>query len=98
MSDTEMLIKEVENLPPGYIQEILNFSCYLRQKYVQGQKTANIDGDCPLEHTPNAETIAAFEEGDAMLRGEIPSAVSFDPAKYTTKEELKAALMEALLG
>jgi hypothetical protein len=33
-------------------------------------------GECPLcalHHTPNAETIAAFEEGDAMLRGEIPS-------------------------
>jgi hypothetical protein len=69
MSDTELLIKEVENLPSG----------------------------C-MDHTPNAETIAAFEEGDAMLRGEIPSAVSFDPAKYTTKEELKAALMEALIG
>ena len=35
-----------------------------------------IVGECPIcaQHpTPNAETIAAFEEGDAMLRGEIPS-------------------------
>jgi hypothetical protein len=28
--------------------------------------------ECPLDHTPNAETIAAIEEGRAMLRGEIP--------------------------
>jgi hypothetical protein len=28
---------------------------------------------CPMDHTPNAETIAAMEEGDAILRGEIPS-------------------------
>jgi hypothetical protein len=30
-------------------------------------------GECPLcavYHEPNEETIAAFEEGDAMLRGE----------------------------
>ncbi|GHV84339.1 hypothetical protein AGMMS50212_16790 [Spirochaetia bacterium] len=31
-----------------------------------------IDSECPLDHTPNAVTIAAMEEGDAMLRGEIP--------------------------
>ncbi|GHV93368.1 hypothetical protein AGMMS50268_38710 [Spirochaetia bacterium] len=31
-----------------------------------------MDGECPLDHTPNAETIAAMEEGDAMERGEIP--------------------------
>jgi hypothetical protein len=50
------------------------------------------------DHTPNAETMAAFEEGDAMLRGEIPSAVRFDPTRYKTKEELKAALTEILLS
>jgi hypothetical protein len=33
------------------------------------------EGDCPLcakSHTPNAETVAAIQEGRAMLRGEIP--------------------------
>ncbi|GHT49089.1 hypothetical protein FACS1894102_3260 [Spirochaetia bacterium] len=30
------------------------------------------DYECPLDHTPNAETIAAIKEGKAMLRGEIP--------------------------
>jgi hypothetical protein len=32
-----------------------------------------IDGECPLDHTPNAETAAAIREGRAMMRGEIPS-------------------------
>ncbi|MDR1787042.1 MAG: hypothetical protein LBR16_01110 [Treponema sp.] len=27
---------------------------------------------CEYYHTPNAETIAAFEETEAMLRGELP--------------------------
>jgi len=49
-------------------------------------------GDCPLcakhrdsetgELRFNAETIAAFEEGDAMLRGEIPA------KKYNSLEEM----------
>ncbi|GHT68308.1 hypothetical protein FACS1894110_15540 [Spirochaetia bacterium] len=32
-----------------------------------------MDGECPLDHTPNAETAAAIREGRAMMRGEIPS-------------------------
>jgi Zn-dependent alcohol dehydrogenase len=49
-------------------------------------------GDCPLcakyrdsetgELRFNTETIAAFEEGDAMLRGEIPA------KKYNSLEEM----------
>jgi len=35
------------------------------------------DGECPIcaakNYMPNAETIAAIEEGRAMLRGEIPA-------------------------
>jgi len=35
------------------------------------------DGVCPIcvakNYMPNAKTIAAIEEGDAMLRGEIPA-------------------------
>ena len=47
------------------------------------QKADNTGGGCPLcakhrdpktgELRFNAETIAAFKEGDAMLRGEIPA-------------------------
>jgi hypothetical protein len=47
-------------------------------------------------HTPNAETIAAFEEVEAILRGEIPSAVFIDSRQYQTREELKTALKELL--
>ncbi|GHV77693.1 hypothetical protein AGMMS49942_25140 [Spirochaetia bacterium] len=32
-----------------------------------------MDGECPLDHTPNAETAAAIREGRAMMRGEIPT-------------------------
>jgi len=52
--------------------------------------------DCPLcakhrdpetgELRFNTETIAAFEEGDAMLRGEIPT------KKYNSLEEMLADL------
>ena len=35
------------------------------------------DSECPIcaakNYMPNAKTIAAIEEGDAMLRGEIPA-------------------------
>jgi hypothetical protein len=72
MSDTELLIKEIQTLPVDCIAEALDFVGYLKQK--QSRKTIpDIDGDCPLDHTPNAITIAAMREGDAMLRGEIPA-------------------------
>jgi hypothetical protein len=36
-----------------------------------------LEGECPIcaahDYMPNAETIAAIEEGRAMMRGEIPS-------------------------
>ncbi|GHV70375.1 hypothetical protein AGMMS49928_17900 [Spirochaetia bacterium] len=32
-----------------------------------------MDGECHMDHTPNAETAAAIREGRAMMRGEIPS-------------------------
>lgn len=47
-------------------------------------------GECPLcakyNHKPNKETIAAIEEGRAMMRGEIPSKL------YHSVEELFADL------
>ena len=48
------------------------------------------DGVCPIcaahNYMPNAKTIAAFEEGDAMLRGEIPA------KWYNSLEEMLADL------
>jgi hypothetical protein len=47
-------------------------------------------GECPLcakyGHVPNAETIAAIEEGRAMMRGEKPSTL------YHSFEEMLADL------
>jgi hypothetical protein len=43
-------------------------------------------GECPIcaahDYMPNAETIAAIEEGRAMMRGEIPSKL------YNSLEEM----------
>jgi hypothetical protein len=50
---------------------------------------------CPMDHTPNAVTIAAMEEGDAILRGEIPAAMTIDLSGYKTHEERQAALHAA---
>jgi hypothetical protein len=54
------------------------------------------DGECPIcaanrdpitgEERFNAETLAAFEEGDAILRGEIPA------KRFSSIEELLAEL------
>jgi hypothetical protein len=58
-------------------------------------KTADDDGldyegECPIcaahDYMPNAETIAAIEEGRAMMRGEIPSKL------YNSFEEMLADL------
>ena len=47
-------------------------------------------GECPIcaahNYMPNAETIAAIEEGRAMMRGEIPSKL------YNSLEEMLADL------
>ena len=44
------------------------------------------DGECPIcaahNYMPNAETIAAIEEGRAMMRGEIPT------KWYTSTDEM----------
>ena len=49
------------------------------------------DGVCPIcaahNYMPNAETIAAIEEGRAMMRGEIPSKL------YTSTDEMWEDLM-----
>ena len=64
--------------------------------YVCDNSRFEIEEDCPIcakhrdpktgEPRFNAETIAAFEEGDAMLRGEIPA------KWYNSLEEMLADL------
>ena len=66
--------------------EVLDFVGYLKAKAARKQsdvKSVVESTGCPIcaklrdpvtgEMPFNAETIAAFEEGDAMLRGEIPA-------------------------
>ena len=62
------LFKEIESLPEDYTVEIFNFVGYLKAK-------ATRQYECPIcaNSTPNAETIAAIQEGRAMMRGEIPA-------------------------
>ena len=82
MSDAELLIEAIKTLPERYTTEVLDFVGYLKEKATKGQADLQSDG-CPIcakhrdpvtgEPLYNAETIAAFEEGDAMLRGEIPA-------------------------
>jgi hypothetical protein len=85
MSDIELLMKEIRTLPADCITETLDFVGYLKQK--RSKETApGIDGACPLAHTPNAVTIAAIQEGDAMLRGAIPA------NRYHSLDEMLEAL------
>ena len=48
------------------------------------------EGECPIcaahNYMPNAETIAAIEEGRAMMRGEIPA------KRFSSLEDLLADL------
>jgi hypothetical protein len=84
MSNTALLIKEIETLPGDCIAEVLDFVGYIKQKHSQAE--TGIDGECPLDHTPNAVTIAAIEEGRAMMRGEIPT------VWYHSVDDIKKAL------
>lgn len=77
MSNAELLIEEIKTLPDDYAAEALDFVGYLKEKAAKRQEGCPI---CAAHRDPvtgeprfNAETIAAFKEGDAMLRGEIPA-------------------------
>jgi hypothetical protein len=77
MSNAELLIKEIKALPEDYAIEALDFVGYLKEKAARRQKECPV---CAKHRDPitgelsfNAETIAAFKEGDAMLNGEIPA-------------------------
>ena len=77
MSNAELLIEEIKTLSKDYAAEVLDFVGYLKEKAAKRQEGCPICAKYrdPVTGEPrfNAETIAAFEEGDAMLRGEIPA-------------------------
>jgi len=77
MSNTELLIEEIKSLPDIYTIEVLDFVGYLKEKAAKYQPDCSI---CAQYRDPktgeplyNAETLAAFKEGDAMLNGDIPA-------------------------
>jgi len=90
MSNAELLIEEIKTLPDDYTTEVLDFVGYLKQKAAKRQEGCPICAKYrdPVTGEPrfNAETIAAFAEGDAMLRGEIPA------KWYSSLEEMMADL------
>jgi hypothetical protein len=89
MSNAELLMEEIKTLPAGRVAEVLDFVEFIKQKETRSAKEENDDSwfekgeECPIcakhrdpktgELRFNAETMAAIEEGDAMLRGEIPT-------------------------
>jgi hypothetical protein len=68
-------------IPAGKV--ILTFTPAVEPKVSAADSGLDVAGECPIcaanrdpetgEERFNAETIAAFKEGDAMLRGEIPA-------------------------
>ena len=75
------LIEDIKSLPENYTAQVLDFVGFLKEKAAR-QESGYQDGCsiCAKLRDPetgkqlyNAETIAAFEEGDAILRGDIPA-------------------------
>ncbi|GHV95138.1 hypothetical protein AGMMS50293_14580 [Spirochaetia bacterium] len=66
MSELAILHSEIDTLPQHCVSEVLDFVGYLKQRKAQQDLDESND-------EPNEETIAAIEEGEAMMRGEIPS-------------------------
>jgi len=62
------LFDVIKSLPEEYTVQVLDFASYLKTK-------ATRQSECPIcaNSIPNAETIAAIQEGRAMMRGEIPA-------------------------
>ncbi|GHU58725.1 hypothetical protein FACS189444_2850 [Spirochaetia bacterium] len=66
MSELAVLHREIDSLPQHRVGEVLDFVGYLKHQDAQ----EDLDES---NAEPNEETIAAIEEGRAMMRGEIPS-------------------------
>jgi hypothetical protein len=96
MSNAELLIEEIKTLSAGRVAEVLDFVEFIKQKDTCNAEKADSDDECPIcaKHRDpetgelhfNAETVAAIEEGRAMMRGEIPA------QRFHSLEELLADL------
>jgi hypothetical protein len=80
MPVAELLIEEIKTLPANRMAQVLDFVKHIKEEDDSWRETGE---GCPIcakyrdpitgEERFNAETTAAIEEGDAMLRGEIPT-------------------------
>jgi hypothetical protein len=102
MSNAELLIEEIKTLPEGRVAEVLDFVEFIKRKETRAAEEEGDDSwfergeECPIcakhrdpvtgELRFNAETMAAIEEGRAMMRGEIPA------QRFSSIEELLADL------
>ncbi|GHV84612.1 hypothetical protein AGMMS50230_02200 [Spirochaetia bacterium] len=75
MSNTELLIKEIQTLTDDCAGEVLDFVGYLKQKHLESASEKPYV--CPVcgktEHIPNAEAVAAMQEVNNMIDGKIPA-------------------------
>jgi len=71
-----MSVTQTGNLPP---QDQKSANAVAEASPPYADDGLDYEGECPLcaakNYMPNAETIAAIEEGRAMMRGEIPAKV-----------------------
>jgi hypothetical protein len=101
MSDAELLIEEIKTLPEGRVAEVLDFVEFIKRKETRAAEEGDDswfkrEEECPIcakhrdpvtgELRFNTETMAAIEEGRAMMRGEIPA------QRFSSIEELLADL------
>ena len=92
----KLVIDVPREVPAGPV--VLAFTPAEERKYeLPDEDGLNYEGDCPIcakysdpktgALIPNAETIASFEEGKAMKRGEIPA------KRFHSFEDMWADLM-----
>ncbi|MCL2763421.1 MAG: hypothetical protein FWD36_09505 [Treponema sp.] len=67
------LIKVMSSLPEEYAVQVIDFAHYLKAKATQQADIMSNECSICANSVPNAETIAAIQEGRAMMRGEIPA-------------------------
>ena len=98
MSNAELIYEEIKTMSTGRMAQVLDFVRHIKQEDAEDGDDSWFEkgGPCPVcaKHTDpvtgelrfNAETIAAIEEGRAMMRGEIPA------KWYSSAEEMWADL------
>jgi hypothetical protein len=94
-ADRRLHLDLPETLSPGVAQIVLTITPIDSPRLLtQAEFDAGLP--CPMDHTPNAVTIAAMQEVQDIIDGKIPAALTLDLSGYKTHEEQQAALHAAL--